>query len=939
MLRKIWIAVAAAAMVSHAAAQTGEIRGVVTDKATGDAMTGANIAVEQLSTGAIAGMDGSYRISVKPGVYTVKVSFVACNTVVVEGVTVSDGAVTEVNAALEEAVTGMKEVTVSAVRRTGSEAAVINALRAASVVMDGVSAQQISRAQDRNAAEVIRRIPGISVIDERFVIARGLSQRYNNVWLNGSAVPSAESDARAFSFDMVPGAQMENMMIVKSPTPELPADFTGGFIKIATKGIPNENSAEASYAIGVNSETHFRSFRYSRGSATDFIGFDGGLREGNIGGIHSRLDNGDAAQVTDATRTGFNNDWTVKNRRPMPDQRLSLMLNRRFGEQGNRVWGLNASLNYSIANRTYTGMKNNRYGIYNVVEDRPEALYSYTDDQYNTDVRAGGMFNLTFVANSRNRFEFRNIINQTGRNRYTFREGWQNISSLYRQEKAEYLYSSRMTYSGQIAGTHSLSDNDRFDWTAGYALANKRQPDRRIINRRENDFGASDPHFGQMMIDQNEISRGFVRLDEQIASFALNYAHTFAPAGIIRPTLKTGIYGEYRNRRYNTRDFYYRYRRDGMPDDFIYREVTNDILRAENYAADKLYIYEESDWRDNYLADNRLLAAYAGVSLPMKRVEVTAGARFESYGATLTAYTTIADPNRKKIYRYPQNAVFPSAGVAYRFSEDRLLRATWGMSVNRQEFRELSPSVFYDFELFSDIKGNPDLKEANMQNVDLRYEQYPAAGEMLSVALFYKHFDNPIEWTYRDAGGSYTYTFENALSANNYGLEADVKKGLDFIGLPSLSLSLNVSFIRSKVTFDEESLEHDRPMQGQSPWLVNTGVFYRHRNERWTAAALYNVIGRRIVGIGKTDVSSGASINNDIPDMYEMPRHAIDLTVGRTFGKHIEIGLSAKDILTQDVVFRQFPRFHDAAGNLHTREQTTKRFNPGRSIFLTVKIK
>jgi outer membrane receptor for ferrienterochelin and colicin len=927
------------ASIRYAGAQTGEIRGTVLDRTTGEAMTGANVVVEQLSAGTTAGLDGSYRISVRPGVYTVKVSFIAYNTVALTGVTVEEGKTVEVNVAMEEAAMGMEEVVVSEVRKMNSEASMISAMKVASVVMNGVSAQQISRTQDRNAAEVIRRIPGISVIDERFVIARGLSQRYNNVWVNNSAVPSAESDARAFSFDMIPASQMENMMIVKSPTPELPADFTGGFIRIATKSIPAENSAEASYSTGVNTETHFRQFLYNRGSATDFLGFDNGLRNGNTGDINDRIDNDNAVQVNDVTRTGFNNDWNVGSRRPAPDQRLTLTVNRRFAEKGARVWGLIAALNYSIAHRASPDMKNNRYGIYNIIRDEPEAVYNYSDDQYNTDVRMGGLFNLTFIAGDKSRFEFRNIIHQLGRDRYTFREGWQNISSLYRQEKAEYLYSSRTSYSGQFAGIHTLSESAKLDWTVGYAYANKRQPDRRIINRRENDFGTDDAHFGQMMIDQNEISRGFIRLNEQIASTAVNFVYTPEAGGNFRPTLKTGLYGEFRSRQYHTRDFYYRYRREGLPADFIYRNVTAEILQDENYGTDRLYIYEESDFRDNYFADNRLLAAYAGVSLPVKRMDVAIGARFEHYEARLTTYTTIADRSRQKIYAYPQTGVFPSVNAAYRFSDEHLLRTAYGMSVNRQEFRELSPSVFYDFELFSDIKGNPDLREALIQNADLRYEWYPAAGEMISVALFYKYFIHPIEWTYRDAGGSYTYTFENALSANNYGVEADIKKNLDAIGLPQFSLSLNASLIRSRVKFDGESLEHDRPMQGQSPWLVNAGAFYRARNDRWTGALLYNIIGQRIVGIGKTDVSNGASINNDIPDMYEMPRHALDLTVCRKFGKHIEIGVSLKDILAQDVVFKQFPRFYDAAGNLCSREQITKQFKPGRNISVSIKIK
>lgn len=250
----------------------------------------------------------------------------------------------------------------------------------------------------------------------------------------------------------------------------------------------------------------------------------------------------------------------------------------------------------------------------------------------------------------------------------------------------------------------------------------------------------------------------------------------------------------------------------------------------------------------------------------------------------------------------------------------------------------MASSVYYDFELFSDIKGNPDLKAAYIQNVDLRWEFYPSASESISVALFYKHFKNPIETTFIDAGGSYTYTFENANSANIYGIEVDMRKNLDFIGAPYLLLNLNCSLIESSVNFEGNTIEHDRPMQGQSPYLINAGLFYQPESFPLTAGVMYNRIGKRIIGIGLTDITTG-NINNDIPDMYEMPRNTVDLVVGYTFAKHYEVKLSAKDILGEDVQFCQFPKYTNPDGSVTERKQVTRKFNPGSIFQLSFSVK
>jgi outer membrane receptor protein involved in Fe transport len=263
----------------------------------------------------------------------------------------------------------------------------------------------------------------------------------------------------------------------------------------------------------------------------------------------------------------------------------------------------------------------------------------------------------------------------------------------------------------------------------------------------------------------------------------------------------------------------------------------------------------------------------------------------------------------------------------------------YGSSTNRQEFREVSSSVYYDFNLFSDVKGNPELKNATIHNVDIRYEYYPSNDEYITLALFYKYFINPIEWTYLDAGGSYTYTFENAKGAQNKGIEIDIKKNLGFLGIKELTLGLNAALISSKVDFDQSSsLERDRPMQGQSPYLVNASLFYDNQKLGLSAGLLYNRIGKRIVGIGRVDTGSGASVNNDVPDTYELPRDVVDFVLSKKIGKKIEVKASFKDILNQEILFEQYPKYIDNNGVLQQRSQLSKRFKPGANIFFGVQI-
>ena len=200
------------------------------------------------------------------------------------------------------------------------------------------------------------------------------------------------------------------------------------------------------------------------------------------------------------------------------------------------------------------------------------------------------------------------------------------------------------------------------------------------------------------------------------------------------------------------------------------------------------------------------------------------------------------------------------------------------------------------------------------------------------MALFYKKFSNPIEWTYTVAGGTdLVYSYINARGADNYGIEIDIRKNLAFIGLEDFSLSFNGSFIKSKVSFDGGN-NIDRPMQGQSPYLINAGLFYNRSG--WSAAVLYNRIGKRIVGVGNKYGTGADGSSRNIPNSYEMPRNALDLSFGKKFG-HWEVKAAVRDVLAERYLFKQIEDI-DMAGTTRHIEEITRSYKPGRNFNLSV---
>lgn len=903
----------------------GTIKGKITDKQSKEPLTGTTVQIVGTSLGAVADVDGNYTLSVKAGTYALEVRYVGYKNIRQGSVKVSNSDMI-LNFEMETDAQALGKVSIVAQKKRNTENALISEQRKSLVVQSGVSAQQISKTQDKDASEVIKRVPGVSIIDEKFVMVRGLSQRYNNVWINGSAVPSSEPDSRAFSFDIIPSSQLDNMVIVKSPAPEYPADFTGGFIMVNTKDMPSENSFNISLGTSINDQTHFKDFLYNKGSGTDFLGFDDGLRTLD-GGIKRTMNTyPNYPSRINLLTNGLNNDWTIKKKTPVGDLKFNMNYAHRWETESGRQFGLLASLNYSNSYKTYLDMDNSLFGSYDAVNGHSVYLRKSTDNQYNNDVRVGVLLNLMYQPkNSRNHYEFKNIFNQIGKNRYTSRYGFDAQNN--NEKTYEYYYSSRSTYNGQFTGKHTL-DNGKLDWSAGYSYANRLLPDRRryILNDIDEPGTIT-------LTSANDISREFTRLDEHVGSANVNYQRDLQ-FGSFTPTLKAGAYGEYRTRTYNTRQFFYNWG-DNMPSGFRKFDLPTQLMVNSNYGENKLFMYEQVRKSNDYSGNNWLGAGYISANLPINaRIDVYAGIRYEYTKMELVKNTRDDVESHQSMY-YKYNDLFPSVNATYKLTEKQQLRLAYGKSVNRPEFREVSTSVYYDFDLASDVEGNPGLKPAYIHNIDFRYEWYPSNGESVSVALFYKHFESPIEWTYTVAGGTdLVYSNKNAKAANNYGIEVDLRKNLNFIGLPNFSWSFNGALIKSKVEFEKGSKEEDRAMQGQSPYLINTGIFYQHPKWNLNIAALYNRIGKRIIGVGRTVGSNGDQTSN-IPNSYEMPHDAIDLSASKKFGK-FEVKAAVRDLLAQRINFKQFGNATSSTGEKIKYEEVTKSYKPGRNFNLSV---
>jgi len=534
-------------------------------------------------------------------------------------------------------------------------------------------------------------------------------------------------------------------------------------------------------------------------------------------------------------------------------------------------------------------------------------LDSLQDKIYETTVLWGAIANLSYKINKNHRISLKNLYNVSTEDKTSLRQRVhiQNGSD-FRLES--YRYTQNNILSSQLSGSHFLPKTKlKIEWVGGVNNIKRSVPDYRIMQYQKN-TGTPDANYIVSIGPTPTVNFGgrfFSDLNENLYSGRLDISRPLIDnkkAKIFKKMdVKLGGALQLRNRTFEAR--FVGWVTQLLFSDPLVNLPLNQIFAPQNTqsATNGFLLVDQTNPTDRYNANSSLRAGYIMFdNMIGRRFRVVWGARYEAFNQQLNAKDR---SNNDVVVNNDFNNILPSANLVYELSSLSNLRASVSRTVSRPEFRELAPFQFFNFNTFTSLSGNPDLKNATIMNYDLRYEIYPRAGELISVSAFYKDFTNPIEGIILLSGaGSFSSSFQNVPKATNLGAEFEVRKKLAFIKrrsalLQNSTVFANFAYIISEVDLTKvaTATSKTRPLQGQSNYVFNAGVLLKDTAHNLHYSFSVNRVGKRIAIVG---TGSGGLF----PDVWEQPRTVINLQVSKTWGK-FSAKISINDLLAQPLIY------------------------------------
>jgi hypothetical protein len=912
------------------------VRGSVFDGLNKINMIGATVKVTAQGVETTTDDNGEYTFELPAGRHEIEISFESYKTLRVPIVIppAAPGAgpqeVTVPRATLQVEAVLLKKTETYVIRepkRDSQEAQ--NLVRKNSArVSDVVSAQEIQKSADASASQAAARVVGASVVGDRFVYVRGLGERYANSLFNGAPLPSPEPDQQAVPFDIFPASLLANLTIAKSATADIPADFAGGSVQINTKEFPSKLTVGLSLGLGANLSAAFQPFLTYPGGRADFLGIDDGTRAAPPVPAQLRAPDGSLLPRRDvaAIARQFRNTWTPREVRGPIDYSVSASV----GNQatfGSRKLGYLFALTYSADHQSRAP----RINVFNLDSGQLQNQVSLTGPVSIRGVQWGGLGSLVFVPRIGHVLSLSGIFTQNSDDEARVLEGFsrENLTDVW---SSRLRFVSRTLGFVQLGGAHRVERDlstgkgrlgtTEVEWRATYANAGRDEPDNREAFYLKQGSGAY-----SFFNSGNSGQRFYSRNGEHQASGGLDVTQAFRQWAKLEGRFKAGAMVRYRVRDFSARRYqFFSYGKDaaGQPINTLPPEQ---LFAPENISEQNgvgVELRDNTLPSDAYSGRMGVYAAYAMLDTPLhQRVRLVAGLRFE--GSQQLIDSKDINGNPINISRGYYDAL-PSANLVYRAREDMNLRAGFSMTVARPEFRELVPFQFVDYFGGELVRGNPDLTRTRIYNADLRWEWFAGPVDLLAVSAFYKHFEQPIETTI-SPGGNLIRSFANAPGADTVGIEVEGRKDLGFLreAVRGLAVGGNASYMYSRVDLtgvSETLTSKVRPLQGQSPFVINAFVEYERDFSRvgLSGRVLYNVFGARVDQVGALG----------LPDRYQQPRHMLDATLTLRFLRSgLSLRLSAKNLIDSPVLVTQQ---NPATGE----DQTALEYRTGRLISLSL---
>ncbi len=866
---------------------TGRLVGRVIEGQQGSPVAGATVEVVGTDRRTVTALDGRYILERVPaGSVSVRARMIGFGPKVVTGIAIPDGGSVAQDIALSAEVVQLAEISVSAEAERGTVNRALEEQRNATNIVSSVTAEQIRRSPDSDAGQAVQRVSGVSVQDGKYVYVRGLGERYTTASLNGARIPSPEPERKVVPLDLFPASLLEGITTSKTFTPDQPGDFSGASVNLKTREFPTRRVITFSASGGFNTAATGKQLARAPREGGEWLGFAGSERDlpGPVNGVNSLA--GRSREEINAMIGSFRNAWS-----PL------------FGDgTANGGFGLTVGGEDPVFNQPigYIGSFTYSNGQ-EIRDDETRALAQVTSDglrplneTHGSTVRNavlwGGIVNLSTRLGTSSKLSLNNTYNRGADNEATELAG-ENEEFDVDLDITRLTFVERTVRSHQLAGEHLLADRHMVDWSLSASHVDRTEPDRSdlaYITQLDPGTGVSSPvsWFG----GPRSATRTFSDLNERSYEGSGNYRLVLGSIG--NPvTVKLGGLFRAVDRNVDSRAFDITNRNLSPAD----RSLPPEQIFAGPFAQDGRLNLFISPFGGQYDAEDRLGAGYAQVEMPLGgRLRVIGGARLEHWKLDLNALTPQGEP---VAVERSNTDVLPSVSLNYQLRDDQVVRLSASQTLSRPEYREISPTS--SFEPIGGVItfGNTDLRRALIQNYDLRWEWYPRAGEVFSVAVFAKHFKEPIERVFVNQTGTLANSFVNAEGADNYGVELEARKSLDFLSpvLAPLTLFANTTLMQSEITPGNDVLTSaDRPMVGQAEYVVNGGLTYAGASG-FNATALYNVVGARVLEAGA----------RPFPDSYEQARHVLDVSVLVPVLANTSIRLDGKNLLDSPYEVRQ----------------------------------
>jgi outer membrane receptor protein involved in Fe transport len=888
------------------------VEGTVTDD-TGYPLPGVTVTATRTGTSnaviAVTESDGAFRIdTLAPGTHTVEAILDGFQAVS-RDVALTPGQSMKLSLKLVPAFSEVVEVTAEAVK-TG-EVAILESRRQSAVVSDAMSAEEISKTPDSSAAGVVERLTGVTLLGDKYVFVRGLGERYSGTTINGSTLPTTETEKRVVPLDLFPSKLLETVNVVKTYTPDKAGDFGSGVVEMTTTEFPGSSSlkvtAGSSFVSGATGER----FRQYAGGVSR-TGRGGQAMPSSIpSGFLSRRSILDPTGYTPAELEQFGEAlggaWTgdeVSSASPGSDYALT------FGDTYGRL-----GVVFSAVSNHGMDIIDEEQRFFGVDAGTLVASNDYDLTTNREHASTGFVGNLSYRLTDQNRIYLNSVLTRDASAEDRFQEGLQTASG---GEIRDYRvrYQREEVVSTRLRGEHNLSGpalGSLVEWSVANSTATN-DSDLRENIYREGDAGVFELQTGFAESGKTE----YFALEDDIRQAGLTYSSFFADTdGGWSATVKAGLDRQERTRDFGARRF--RFTTTGRPDVDL-TAMPDEIFTPETIGPNGFEIREITGVNDAYDAEQTIDAAFLMGDAALGRWRFIGGARFESSEQLVTTFNPFDTANAETSINESSD-ILPSLNVVYQLAPETNLRFAWGRSLNRPEFRELSPFTFIEVAGGRSVAGNPDLKQATLDSFDVRWETFPQSGQVIAASVFYKMIDRPIERIVQPTTDFRT-SFVNADSATLWGLELEYRRSLAALGraMRFWSLNTNLAHIQSDVTVGEQQYSvvtsTSRPLEGQSENVGNLALEFSHPEWGTTFRMLGSYSGERLTEVGAFG----------LPDIHEASFTSFDVVFAQSLGRFVpgvDVKLAGSNLLGAKREFTQ-------------GDEIQRRFDPGRKVSLSL---